>query len=382
MNALERSELQAIDAALAGEVVASEHERLADLARALRSMRARPSAQFAGVLDARAASGFPRRRDRRRPAPARARWVPAAGATVLAVAAVGLAVALSGTTGAHRVPASGSSVVVPGSRRALQSGPASAAPQARANFGESQPVTAAQEAQVKGGEAPARQIEHGSSLDVGVAPGAIQSSAQRVFSIAASYGGYVTQSNVSSGSVGQSYASFQLRLPSGRLAGAIAALSHLGRVRSENDTTNDVSGEDESLTRSLGDERAERAGLLRQIAKATEAAELAELHARLHAVEGRIGATEGSLHALQQRVSYSPLALSLTAETAAGGSTSGSSLTPGSALGVAGHILATGLAVLVIALAAALPLGLAVLAGGAAVSRSRRHVRERALDAG
>jgi hypothetical protein len=232
-------------------------------------------------------------------------------------------------------------------------------------------------------EPPApREVERGSTLDVGVPSGAMQSTAQRVFSIAAAYGGYVTQSNVSTGSAGESYASFQLRLPSGRLAGALAALSHLGHVRSETDTTNDVTSEHDSLARSLGDLRAERASLLREIAAATDAATLAELRARLRAVEGRMGAVEGSLHALQRRVDFSPLALSLTAEGAAGGAASGSSLTPGSALGVAGEILTTALAVLVIALAAALPLGAAGLAGGAAFGRSRRQARERALDAG
>src|SRR5207253_6361715 len=55
LSAEARRELEALDAALAGENVPAEHARLAELATALRQLRARPREEFADALDARAA---------------------------------------------------------------------------------------------------------------------------------------------------------------------------------------------------------------------------------------------------------------------------------------------------------------------------------------
>src|SRR5689334_19469802 len=57
-----RRELDAIDAALAGDPVPPDLTELGSLALALRDERPAPAADFAHDLDARAAAGFPRRR--------------------------------------------------------------------------------------------------------------------------------------------------------------------------------------------------------------------------------------------------------------------------------------------------------------------------------
>ena len=219
-------------------------------------------------------------------------------------------------------------------------------------------------------------MERTSALDVGVAPGSVQSASQRVFTLVSDFGGYVRQSNVSSGAEGG--ASFDIRVPTANLAPAIAALSHLGHVRSENDTTNDVTDQLGSLQRTLGDLRAQRSSLLKQLARATEARRAERLKRQLQAVEQRIAQTQSAIRALRTRVDYTRLALSLTAESSGGAATG--DLTPGGAAHNAAKILDAALAVLLIGAAAILPLAAVVTAGWIVVATARRRLREQALD--
>src|SRR5437870_2299905 len=64
LDARAQRELDAIDAALAGDDVSAEHEPVARLGVALRETRARPSSTFTDALDARAARGFASARPR------------------------------------------------------------------------------------------------------------------------------------------------------------------------------------------------------------------------------------------------------------------------------------------------------------------------------
>jgi Domain of unknown function (DUF4349) len=375
-------ELAAIDAALCGETVTPEHLPLAELALATQALRPRPSDEFVRALDSRAAQGFRRERQARandsprgsssaRPKGRRRLTslrtaLPALGLAALAAVAVTVSLSLS-RSGGGRV-----AQPVPNSAAAAPRGPLVKAPAgATAGAGASAPAF--------GAATPTRQVERTSTLDIGVAPDSIQSAAQRVFTLASAFGGYVKQSNVSSGAPAQGGASFDVRLPSTNLAGAIAALSHLGHVRSENDTTNDVTDQFGSLQRSLGDLQAERSSLLRQLAGASEAQQTATLKARLHAVEARISQVQRALRALTARIDYTSLALSLTPESSSGAASG--DLTPGAAAGDAARILDTALAVLVIGAAAVLPFALIILAGWIAVALLRRRLREQALDA-
>jgi hypothetical protein len=403
LTAEEQRELGAIDGALGGERVAAQYLPLAELAVATRALRRLPSDEFVQALDARAAHGF-RRERRKSPANETLRGsssariegrgrlenlrtaIPALGLGVAVLLAVAVAVSVS-RSGGGRVAAP-----VPNSTLAAPRGPLVKAP-AAATAGASTaapqgPLVKAPAAATAGAStaapafgagAPARQLERTSTLDVGVAQDSIQSAAQRVFTLASAFGGYVKQSNVSSGASGQGGASFDVRLPSANLAAAIAALSHLGHVRSENDTTNDVTDQLGSLQRSLGGLQAERSSLLRQLAGASEAQQSAALKARLHGVEARISQVQGELRALTARIDYTSLALSLTPESSAG-ATSGD-LTPGAAAGDAARILDAALAVLLIGAAAALPIAVMILAGWIAVALLRRRLREQALDA-
>jgi Domain of unknown function (DUF4349) len=228
--------------------------------------------------------------------------------------------------------------------------------------------------------AGARQVERTASLDVGVAPASIESTAQQVFGLVSAFHGYVMQSSVSSGSAEQGGASFDLRLPSSKLTGALAALAHLGHVRSENDTTNDVTGQFDSLQRSLGDAQAERASLLTRLAHTSDPQRVVALKTRLRALEVRISRVHGELGALSRRIDYTSVAFSLTPERS-NGATVGD-LTPGGAAHDAARILTAALAVLVLASAALLPLAAIAAAAWIALTLTRRRLREQALDAG
>jgi hypothetical protein len=403
MGAEARRELEAIDAALDGRPVDAEHNSLATLARELRATRPRADEQFLAALDARAARGF-EHAGAQQPAPAgrapalraRSRALrgrfrlrnlyarPALGLAFAALLAVAVVVPLA-LQGGHRgsksaaqhaplsvlsEPAGARSTFT--TERSARAGEKAAASASAAGEAALAPVPSAQ-------AAPARQVERTASLEVGVAPGEIQSKANQVFTLVSRFGGYVRQSNVSSGGAGQGGASFDLRVPSAGLARAIAALSELGHVRSENNTTNDVTDQFNSLESSLADLRAERASVLRQLSRASEAAEETRLKARLHGLDARIAQQQGALGALSGRVNYTALSLTLTPEAAA--ASKHSELTPGSAASDAGKILEAALAVLVIAAAALIPLGAFSLAAWMVIAATRRRLREQALDA-
>jgi hypothetical protein len=385
-------ELQAIDAALRDGIVAGEHATLAELATAVRALRPRPREEFVRALDVRAERGFKRNRDhqaptarssrrqwgagheRREPGSLRAVLLrPAAALLLIAILAVAVAVPLSLSGGGHARRFAPVSTPQPGS-------PAMKAP-ARASV-EAVSATGAVTSQSGSGalHAGERQVERTATLELGVAPASIESTSQQVFTLVNAFHGYVQQSSVSTAGAERGGATFDLRLPSSNLTGAIAALSHLGHVRSENDTTNDVTDQANSLQRSLGDARAERMSLLTQIAHASDPQRAAALKAKLRTAEAHISRLQGTLRALMSRISYTSVALSLTPQTTLNGGATGG-LTPSAAAREAARILDTALAVLVLATATLLPFAALAVAGWIAVTVTRRRLRERTLDA-
>ena len=361
-----QAELAAIDAALRGEELPTEHAQLAALVTALRETRSQPSEHFARALDARAGERFARKRPRRVEALLRHRAFAVVVMGVIAVAiVVPIGLSASGSGGGEK----SASEPVPPTNRAQEHRPAFASPS---------PSVAASAGPAGTATQGARQVEHAASLDLGVAASSIQSAAQQVFTLASAFHGYLQQSSVSSGGGEQGGASFQLRVPSANLAGAIAALAHLGHVRSENETTSDVTEALGSLERSLAGAKAERASLLAQLARTSEAEAAEALKRKLAAVDARVAQLERSIRALTRRVDYTNVALSLTPERQSGASAG--DLTPSGALHDAGLILGTGLSLLVLAAAVLLPLTIVVLAATIALAAARRRLREQALE--
>ncbi len=385
-------ELQAIDGALRDETAADEHATLAELAVAVRALRPRPREEFVRTLDVRATRGF--KRDRHHQAPAGRSslrgWTaahkrreagslravllrPAPALLLIAILAAAVVVPLSLSGGGHVRGAAPVSTPQPGSPAMRAQAQASAAAGSATGGATGQSGSGAS-------AAGARQVERTATLELGVAPASIESTAQQVFTLVNAFHGYVRQSSVSTAGAEQGGATFDLRLPSSNLSGAIAALSHLGHVRSENDTTNDVTDQVNSLQRSLGDAQAERTSLLTQLAHASDPRRAAALKEQLRPVEAHISRLQGARRALMSRISYTSVALSLTPQTAPNGGAAGN-LTPGAAARQAAQILDTALAVLVLAAAALLPFAAIALAGWIAVIVTRRRLRERTLDA-
>lgn len=365
-------ELEVIDRALCGEPTGAEHAPLVELTVEIRELRPEPSEAFQAKLDARLERGFARR------APARRRLGLQPAIVAASIVALAAAVALPFTLGGGRhVPArrgGGAASQFSSARAPYANGAAQSAPSAAPAI----PAPLTQSSSQPAAPGGARQVERSASLDVGVSPASINATAQRVFTLAGSFHGYVQQSTVSSGQGEQGGASFDLRVPSVKLSGLISALADLGRVRSETNTTNDITDELDGTRRALTDAQAERASLLVQLKRAVDYRQAQALAARLHAAEARISNLQASLRALTGRVTYTEVALSLTPENE---KKPAAVLSPGGALDQAGEILTTALAVLVLVGSAVLPIAALVAAIAASLALTRRRARERALDA-
>jgi hypothetical protein len=382
-------ELSAIDATLRGEAVDPEWAETAELALLLQVERPQPRPEFAAKLDARAARGFAAK-----PARARRGWRPGlrpalAFAACLLAAVVVVAAVLTRpqreTTAASvakaPVPAQGSGAT-PSLRpaRTPDEGTFIARPRAAGSASpgpiphiESVPYAAV---------GTTRQVERTSSVTLGVPPQKLQDASRQVFDITTRIlHGYVLSSSVASGDGAAGGATFQIKVPSASVSEAEGRLAQLGHVRSQTDTTQDISSAFVSADRRLADANAERRGLLRALGRATTPNQTASVRARLGLVEGQIASAERDIRSLRRRADLTSVSLTIVPE--AHGEVVGGrgGLTPGDALHTAGRILSTALSVLLIALAFELPF---VLVAGLAIAGTRalrRRRREAALGA-
>lgn len=371
-------ELAAIDAALAGNPrgeIAPEDAQLAELATLLVAEAPRPSTSFAASLDARVARRFP--------APARAptsraRRLPLvpAFAGVALTAVLALLVAFNaldrgsgGGGGGDMATSSGGAAEAP----ALDSGAgsASSAPDAGA------PAAAPESAP----PAASRKVEQSSTVELGAPTDKVDDVAQGVLGVVDRNRGIVDESTVATRADGGE-ASFRLRIPAARLQAALGQLSRLpdAHVLSRTDDTLDVNQTYVSVRRKLDGAEAERTGLLRALERTTDDAERDRLKVRLDAVERRVAALQRSQRALDRRVDYSRVDLTVRA-TADDDGSGGGGFTPGSALHDAGRVLAVTAGVIVIAAAALVPVALLALLAWPLARAARRRRREQALDA-
>ncbi len=193
-------------------------------------------------------------------------------------------------------------------------------------------------------------------------------------------GGIVDESTVAT-RTGGGEASFELRIPAARLQAALGQLSRLpdAEVLSRTDDTRDVNQAYVSVRRKLDAAEAERTGLLRALENASDDAERDRLKVRIGEVEQQVATLQRSQRALDRRVDYSRVDLTVRA-VADDGSGGGASFTPGSALHDAGRVLAVTAGVIVIAAAALVPVVLLALLAWPLARAARRRRREHALD--
>jgi hypothetical protein len=362
MTSPEALELEAVDAALAGRYVAPEHAELAELALLLRDDRPEPTAAWTAQLDRRVAAGFPAR-----PRKPRFQWLYGQAAPVVAIR---LLVAIPITLAATLGGGSGS-----GDSASSSSGGGGAAPNAQSS-GEAAATAPDTRAPLATEARPRRSVQRSVEITLAAPRREIDGVARKVGRVAATLGGYVARSSVSSTDGG----SLQLRVPSSRLNTAVQRLSELGKVRQLSRNTEDITAQVVSARDRLSEARAERKGLLAQLAQATTINQTDSIKARLRIVAREIASARNALHRVTNRASYADVAVTLVAARGASGGGAGGTWTPGDAFHDALRVLEVIAGVAVIAAAVALPLAIAWLLGWLARRGLARRRRERALD--
>ena len=215
----------------------------------------------------------------------------------------------------------------------------------------------------------------GASLTLGASAGEVQKVADWISRVVIAEGGYVANSQVQVEKAGSSNATLNLSVPSARLARTLAALGRLGAVRAETQSQQDITDSYGAAKRALADAVAERAALLRALGAATTQAEIESLHQRL-AISGRaIARTRTAFGSISRQAANANVEVTVLGD----GHTNSGGLTLHSGLHDAGRVLEVALIVLLITLAALVPILLVGFAVALAARAIRRGARERAL---
>lgn len=391
--------LEAIDATLAGDPVDPADAELAELALLLAAERPRPTAVFVGRLDER----VQRRFVPVKPVGAKStwrrrwwRWTPAIGLAAALVAAVVIVVGggthpatYSSSSGASAaVPAPARTPVAPTARRSLKSANSGAFGASAAATGAH--ATASVASSLAQGAVPpveplpsGRRVVLGAQLSLTTNATRIDDVAQEVFVVVGQVKGIVNNSTVTATGGPGGYAQFQLSIPSGSMAQAMAALSTLryARVASRTDTTQDVTDQYQADVNQLADARARRASLLQQLANATTQGQIDSLTTLIHDTEAEISSDQATLASLSTQINYSQVTVTIN-----GGSTpppvqsGGGGFTFGKAAHDAGRVLTVAAGIALIGVAALVPFALVAALGWWIAAAIRRRRRENALD--
>jgi hypothetical protein len=345
---------------------------LAELAELVAAARPEPDAARSARMDTRVARALA-------PAPARPRrrrrfLEPALGLAAASVLAIAVGLAANG--GLQGGNDSGSS----SSAGSEQSAGAEAGGSSGAVRDTAAPAPAVGVAPPAAGSPGAdgrtrRKVERSATMTLGARARDVDSVAGGVARVTAQLGGFVASSSVA----GREGGTLDLRIPSERFDDAVERLSRLARVRRLERSTLDITAQAVSARARIADAEAERSGLLRRLAVAPTADEVARIRDRLQAVSRRLERLRAEARRVDNRAAYANLGVTVVAERrdADGAGT----WTPKDALHDALRVLEVIAGVLLIALAVLLPLlVLAVLAHltRRALGRARR---ERALDA-
>jgi hypothetical protein len=432
--------LDAIDATLAGEAVEPRFAELAELALLLSAGRPQPDPGFAASLDQRVARRFapdpaagpPRRR--------RTWWAlsPAWGGGIVAAAAVlvvgvvlvggggsshptldALSRSASGTastsstpTPAPRAPANvatfgasassspahaapthyGTPALLPASQVARESVPSVGSVHGSPAQNDSSGASLNQQllsAAPSSAAAPTplssdRKAIQSAQLSLTTPPSRIDAVAQEVFNVVGAQSGFVQRSNVTAGGAANSYAQFQLSVPSSNLSQTMSQLSQLkfASVSSRTDATQDVNDQYVGDVRRLSDAKALRTALLKQLAQAVTTVQIDSLNQQIHDAEQAISADQSTLNGLNHQIDYSQIQVTINGALIAPARhhKKSTGFTLGKAAHDSGRVLTIAAGVALIALAALVPVALLAALGWWVVTTVRRRRREQALD--
>src|SRR4051794_36749533 len=226
----------------------------------------------------------------------------------------------------------------------------------------------------------ARRVERDNALTLATPTRSFDDVTDGVVQTADRFRGIVQNSNVEEQS-GAGRASFDLRIPVARLDETLAALSRLAHVRSRSAGSVDVTGAFAGAQSRLADARTERRALLKALAAAKTAQEIASVRARLRDARLREARARRTVERLRARTDFARV--SVTVETTRGGTTAAGPgnhrWTPADAARDALRVLEVAVGVALVALAVLVPFA---LLGGAAIGGTRvarRRRREAAL---
>jgi Domain of unknown function (DUF4349) len=378
------AELDALEAALAGDPAAEPE--LAMLVRDVRLEAPAMTPVFRAQLDERVASRFagaskPRDRSGRFAALRGRPLIPALGiAGCLLAALVAVLVATGGgkDDAASRSGAGGGSVAATQAAPAQRESSGSAGSGAAPNADSAAPSASKSVSPAAPPASGGRHVERSTQLQLTTTD--VQKTADGVVRATQAAGGYVQLSQVRTGD-GNGSATFVLRVPTAKLDEAIASLSKLGHVSSMQQSANDITGQYDSAQSRLADARAERRGLLRALAKATTAQEIASLKARIADNRAQLNRLQSEFNAVRRRATYATIEVDVVGKPHKQQPAPASSWDPGDAAHDALRVLEVGAGVALVGLSVLVPLALIGGAAAFAAGAWRRRRREAALDA-
>jgi Domain of unknown function (DUF4349) len=366
------------------------HRDDGDLTATLSALRPTPREEFAAELDAYAAAGFPSASRRAgsslahvagrfRPMPRRWLLAPATACAVVAIAVATVILTSSGGGPAPSTPTAASGHIA---GPAVEKGGPPSAPQSLASSSAKAGASASAEFSAHSGpyasKVAHRKIERAAQIVLGSEPANVRGDATRVYEAVRSVNGIVLNSSVSGGGADEAGARFELLIPSPKLDEALAAFSEIDEVRSQHESTVDVTAKTIGLSERLPDARAKVVGLRAQLARAKTDAERAAVEADLRSARKRVTALRGSLATLQRRTSFSRVSVRIESGNSRGAA-DGGGWGIDNALRDARHILAVAVAIIVVGLAILAPLALIALLVWLTRCIWVRRERERAL---
>ncbi len=393
-----RLDLEAIDAALAGEPVDPQYADLAELALLLADVRPELSPGGAATLERRLAALRPAPRPR---GEARRPWFlrPALGAglALAAIIAVLVVVLPQGGGGSSNGPLQPDSAHVSSSAAATSaaSAPAhSASGASAAGSSASAGSTAGSGSKAASGSSASsgasiptprsngRRVVQSSQLSLTAPARRIGTVAQELFDVVGTERGIVKHSQVSSGS--GAYASFTLSIPTANLAATLSRLAQLhdAQVASSSASSSDVNSQYLDDRRRLADAKTLRQSLLTQLQAASTATAIDSLKQQISHAEAAIARDEAAINRLQGQISFSAVSVTISAANSAAPAPAQarSGFTLRRAVHDALDVLKVSAGAALIVLAVLIPLAGLVALLAAVRSGWRRHERERALD--
>jgi hypothetical protein len=373
INETERHELDVINAIVRGGGEARPEDAvLTDFALLVRNARPTLSHGEAAALDARIA-------DAARPEKPRERLIfKPAFAGLCAI------VLLLGVTGAAIINSSGGSMELSpnsiGSDSFAPDSGSSAGRESSTTSDGAEGLKAAAPAVPEPGTTSAkvpREVARDTRITLAADGDEIERISDRVNSIVDKFGGYVADSKVSAAEGNRGRATFSLMIPASQYKPALAAISKLAHVRSRSQSSEDITTLVNSSERTLKRLSARVDRLEDQLAAAQNDSQRASIRSQLARAKAAERQVTRQVRANRARVNYVPIALTIVADKTAADKDKG---TITKAFDKAGSILTAIAAVLIIALAILVPLGLVLAAIWFGWRRFTRMRSARAID--